>query len=167
MTPQSWWSVAEAMVDTHDACHSWLVRHTGLQQTILLAYLSARHKRHTNQADRGTVLATWTREASANSHFAVFIPQIWRQCRRYAYGVLATDSFSIFFGACAENVNISTCGQKSDIMEDVIAYVRHSWLQPPPYPPVGGSLTYAWGLMLCDLPLLLVNRPKKNVHIFS
>ena len=39
-------------------------------------------------------------------------------------------------------------------------------VEAPPYPPVGG-LTYAWGLMLRDIALLLVNRPKKNLYIFS
>ena len=38
---------------------------------------------------------------------------------------------------------------------------------PPPYRPVGGGSHMLRGLMLRDLALLLVNRSKKNVYIFS
>ena len=36
-----------------------------------------------------------------------------------------------------------------------------------PVPPVGGGSHMLRGLMLRDLALLLVNRPKKNIYIFS
>ena len=40
-------------------------------------------------------------------------------------------------------------------------------MERPPYPPVGEGLTYAQGLMLRDLALLLENRLKKNIFFVN
>ena len=40
-------------------------------------------------------------------------------------------------------------------------------VEAPPVPPLGGASRMLRGLMLRDLALLLVNRRKKNVYIFS